>query len=355
MGSNDAERAVREVLARVPVISSVEVQATGTEGATGLEVHLAGAGAAWEFLLTTLREAPPSRVRFQLAQLPRVEAGQSTYRVLLAPWFGPDSQAILREAGVGYVDFAGNCRLSFGGIFIEVTGRLPAKKTIRAERSLFAPKSARALRLLLRHPGRAWKVKEIRDAAEISLGQVSHVRQALLSREWARDTSSGLVVSHAGRLLDAWRAAYRPRPARETEYYTVLHGAALDEAVRRVQERNRKSNPGGQGLLLRAHSAARWLAPYLRTASLCVFALEPAEAELVSELGLKRVDRGANVTVTSPWDAGLLHDALEASPGVFTTGIVQTCLDLWCGGERSAEAGDHLRQQRFDAQWSDAT
>ena len=39
-------------------------------------------------------------------------------------------------------------------------------------------------------PMRAWKVTELRDAAGVSLGQVSAVRKLLLHQEWAAVTQS---------------------------------------------------------------------------------------------------------------------------------------------------------------------
>ena len=47
---------------------------------------------------------------------------------------------------------------------------------------------------------------ELADKAQVSLGQVSNVRRALIDREWATaEAGEGLRLTQPDALLDAWR------------------------------------------------------------------------------------------------------------------------------------------------------
>jgi hypothetical protein len=67
----------------------------------------------------------------------------------VAPYISPVSAEICRKEGVGYLDLAGNCRLSFENVFIRREGIHNPFAVKRDLRSLYAAKSARVLRVLL--------------------------------------------------------------------------------------------------------------------------------------------------------------------------------------------------------------
>lgn len=273
------------------------------------------------------------------------QIGGDTYGVLLAPFLSEASQRICKEHSVGFVDFEGNCRLVFNGVFIErlVAGKPPAER--RDLRSVFAPKSAQVLRVLMRDPARRWKVTDLAHEAGVSLGHVSNVRTAILEREWAQADSDGLWISNPGGLLDTWRETYR-RPGKRHGFYTALHGKALQEAVR-------GSLPYADrlgGFMLGSFSAAQWLAPFARATTELFYADRHGLDALQDALQLSSIAKGENVIVMELDDDGLFRDAVEPAPGVRCTGAVQTYLDLWISGERGREAAEHLRKERF--QWS---
>lgn len=272
-------------------------------------------------------------------------AGGDAYGVFLAPFLSQASQQICKEHGVGFVDFEGNCRLVFDGVFIE---RLVATKPSverRDLRSVFAPKSAQVLRVLMRDPARRWKVTDLAHEAGVSLGHVSNVRTALLEREWAQADSDGLWVSDPEALLGTWREAYR-RPGKRHAFYTALHGKALQEAVRgRLLDAERFG-----GVMLGSFSAAQWLAPFARATTESFYADRHGIDALRHALELSSIAKGENVVVMELDDDGLFRDALKPAPGIRCTGLVQTYLDLWISGERGKEAAEHLRKEKFS--WS---
>jgi Uncharacterized protein conserved in bacteria len=152
----------------------------------------------------------PRNVRAALLQLRNYVAHMENDAVpmFIAPYLSPEAQALCTENNVAFLDLVGNARLAFDNIYIErrVADRPPADR--RELRSLFKPKSAQVLRVMLRDPIRAWRVTELAETAGVSLGHVSNVRTGLLDREWAQVSERGLSLSQPSALLNAWRAEY---------------------------------------------------------------------------------------------------------------------------------------------------
>src|SRR4030042_2058196 len=73
------------------------------------------------------------------------------YSIFMAPYISPQAAEICLKDGVGYIDFAGNSYLSFGQVYIEQTGRPNPFKTKRDLTSLYSPKAARVLRVLMNY------------------------------------------------------------------------------------------------------------------------------------------------------------------------------------------------------------
>lgn len=258
-----------------------------------------------------------------------------------APFLSERSQALCVESGVGYLDLHGNAFLQVPGILIDVSvpGEPPAER--RGLKSLFRPKAARILRVMLRDPERAWRVTELAGAAGVSLGHVSNVRRALLDREWAERRRGGVVLSDPDSVLDAWRAAYRPPDGDLERLYTSLHGAAFERAARAVFS----LCPEHGSLAFASFSAARWIAPYGRTGTEYFYADWEGAARIADALRASGVDRGGNVNVRIPKDRRVLADVIEPAPDIICTSPVRTYLDLSVAGERGVESADHLRRK----------
>ena len=263
--------------------------------------------------------------------------------VFIAPYISPAVRQLCEEKHVGYLDLEGNARIAFDGLFIE---RMVAGKaaTVRRElKSLFRPKSAQVLRIMLREPSRAWRVTELSKISGVSLGHVSNVRARLIDQEWARASDDGLVLSEPGALLNAWQDSYIAPPGKRLWFYTPLHGSAFEDAARSALRAE-----GGPGrAVFASFSAAQWLAPYARTGTHYFFADEEGLRKLQAALKLAPASKGENVVITVPKDSGLLADTIEPAPGAVCTSPIQTYLDLSIAGERGSEAAEHLRQERL--------
>ncbi len=339
-----------ELLAQVPAIRGVEPvlsrawDASGIDALVGLQLE----ERLQPLACAVLANGQPRHVRLALWELTHAIQRDcpDAIPLLIAPFLSPASQALCKEHQVAFLDQQGNARLVFDGVFIErVTAGKPA--SVRRDlKSLFTPKAAQVLRLLLRDPWRPWRVTELAGKAEVSLGQVSNVRRGLLDREWATVTEEGLALKDPDALLDAWSEAYAGLGGKKNSYYTTLHGKGLEDAFLELFRDQRDRS----GVLLASFTAAKWLAPYGRIATHNLLS-QPAELEhLHQTLALQPAVNGANVVVTMPAHEGVFLDAVHPSPGIVCTSPVQTFLDLSAAGERGKEAAEHLRSKLL--RWS---
>lgn len=342
-----AVEALRALLEQVPAteLVSIEQEPLGPDRGIDIVAHVELAGRRHTLIGEVKSSGQPRHVRVALLQLRNYLAhhGQDATPILIAPYLSPEAQALCRDEEVCFLDLEGNVRLLFDTVFIE---RLVASKPAverRELKSLFKPKSAQVLRVLLRDPGRPWRVTELAATADVSLGHVSNVRAGLLDREWAQVSDQGLLLSQPDALLDAWRDAYEPPAGKRMSFYTTLHGSAFEEAARGMLNSDREM---GQAAFA-SFSAAHWLAPYGRTSTHYFYADEAGLERLHTALKLSSASKGENVVVTLLKDSGLFRDTIEPAPGAICTSPIQTYLDLSTAGERGREAADHLRRERL--------
>ena len=342
-----AEEALRALLEQVPTIELLQVKHHSVESGVraDLTLHVEASGMSHILLCEVKANGQPRHVRSTLLQLQH-DVAQQTQRaspVFIAPYLSADAQAMCREHSVNYLDFEGNARLLFDSVFIE---RQVATKPVverRELRSLFKPKSAQVLRVMLRDPGRTWRVTDLAEAGGVSLGHVSNVRTGLLDREWAKVSEEGVFLSQPGALLDAWRVAYETPLGQKLNFYTTLHGSSFEEAAKGALD-----SKGQSGLAAFASfSAAHWLAPYARTGMQYFYADEAGLERLRAALKLSSSIKGENVSITVLKDDGLFRDMVNPAPGIVCTSPVQTYLDLAASGERGSEAADYLREKEL--------
>lgn len=343
--------AARDLLRDVP---SVEIESVEYErrvdGACSVDglIGLSYPGGSYALVVEVKSNGAPRFVRSGVYQLESCvarlrQSGEANgvrrlIPMLVSPYLSPASRAICTDHDVAYLDLAGNARLAFDTVYIERAAANKPRSEARALRSIFTPKAAAILRVLLRDPDRAWRVAELAVQAKASYGHVSNVRRALLEREWLEVRDDGAVLIEPEALLQTWRENYRRPPGQSITAYTHLHGRQLDERLRG----RLNTNPERPRAIYSLHSAAQWLAPFSRSGTQTFYADGPGAEVLKAELELTPAARGANVVLHVPTDESLFDDASEPAPSVFCTSPIVTYLDLWTGNEREHEAAAHL-------------
>ena len=348
--------AIRDLLGDVP---SVEVESVEYErkvgGAYGVDglIGLSYPGGSCALVIEVRSNGAPRFVRSgvhliescvaRLRQSGEANGGRRLIPVLVSPYLSPESRAICTDHDVAYLDLVGNARLAFDTVYIERTVADKPRSETRALRSIFTPKAAAILRVLLRDPDRAWRVADLAAQANASYGHVSNVRKALLEREWLEVRDDGAVLIQPDALLQMWRDNYRRPAGQSITGYTHLHGRQLDERLRG------KLNPYPERprAIYSLHCAAQWLAPFSRSGTQTFYADEPGAEVLKEELKLAPAAMGPNVVLHVPTDESLFDDAREPAPNVFCTSPIVTYLDLWNGSDRDREAAEHLAGEFF--------
>ena len=237
--------AVRGLLGRVRQLKAATV---GGEHHPGSDcpfegcIRLEHGGDTYLLVIEVKRDGAPRFVRSAVYQLKGYlaharqsgleESGLCPIPMLVSPYLSPESRSVCKDHGVAYLDLFGNAHLSFGDVYIDRAVADRPKSETRALRSVFAPKAAAILRVLLRDPARAWRVADLAEAADASLGHVSNVRKALLAREWIEKRKGGIVLAKPDALLRNWREEYRkPAGPPHSRVHALPRRSTLQAAV----------------------------------------------------------------------------------------------------------------------------
>ncbi len=342
------EQLLRELLGRVPSLKLVSLKreagiSPGSSARADRLAQVRAGGRKWTLVVEEKRLGQPREVRSAVLQLEshlkQLPGRAPRYGVLLAPFISEESAKLCTEAGIGYADLAGNARLAFDPVFIETRGAGNPFREKREVRSLFAPRATRVLRVLLQGPLRPWKVTELAESAQVSLGWVSAVRQQLLAREWAAKAPGGLQVTKPGAVLDAWVKADDWEKRTRTQEYSVLLTEPLELA-----ETLKEVLPGEPPVF------TQWLAGWLRhpyTTPVVVTAYVkkfPDEGLIKEKLLGRRVSAGGGrLRLVLPKDEGVLHPT-QSVRGFQLVSDVQIYLDLQRAGLRAEDQADELRR-----------
>ena len=259
--------------------------------------------------------------------------------LVAAPFIGEVGQKMCEEADVCWLDLSGNAHLAGPGLRVNIEGKPNQFKRPGRPRSLFAPKSARIPRWLLVEPDRSFTQRELAKVSGLDEGFTSRiVRQLEEQRLVSRDSAGAVKVADFDALLDAWREAY------EFSKHHIVRGhiaaRSSDEILRKVsaQLKSSKLEHAATGL------AGAWLCSgFAGFRLVVVYAAQLPGKAACEELGFHETERGDNVWLVQPNDAGVFHGSAERE-GIACAHPVQVYLDLKNHPERSAEAAEALRK-----------
>jgi hypothetical protein len=341
------EARMRDLLGRIPFLRSGPVMRDAKLSAAShvrpdYLAKITAGDRSWMLVVECKRLGQPREVRtaaLQLtAYLEHLPGNTRGYGLVLAPFISDDSARICAEAGVGYADLAGNARLSFDQVFIETRVADNPFREKRETRSIFAPRAARVLRVLLQGPLRPWKVAELAATAEVSLGWVSAVRQQLLAREWAVQEQGGLRVAQPSAVLEAWSKADDWGKRTRTHEYSVLYPDPVELAAR-VRDLLAREAP------IFTQWIAGWLRhPYTTPAVVTAYVKRfPDDALLREKLLARRVPNGGTLRLVAPKDEGVWNPS-QTLRGFELVSDVQIYLDLAHVGLRGDEQAAELRR-----------
>ena len=344
-----AANTIRDLLGHVPnlEIDSVDYEEHIGRDQIDLRIALSRDGVNYALIIKVKANGAPRFVRSAIYHLrnyvAHADAGQRLIPMIVSSYLSPESRDICTDHNVAYLDLFGNAHLDFDSVYIDRAVADKPKSESRALRSIFNPKASAILRVMLRDPDCAWRVTDLAEKANASLGHVSNVRKALLEREWIGKQANGVVLVQPDALLKTWRENYRRPSGHRITGYTHLHGKQFDERL------SKALNPSSQRprAIYSLHSAAQWFAPFGRDGTHTFYADELGAQFLQEALRLTPVTKGANVVLHIPNDESLFDDAIEPAPGIFCTSPTITYLDLWNGNDRDREAAEYVAKECF--------
>lgn len=340
-----------ELLKALPeLIPSLKVIKTRVEPKAGaaradLVVEVATPLGRKRWLWIEVKPTPtPGVVRESLRQL-RSGLGKDPkdYPVLASFFVTPRVREICREEGTGYLDLAGNCYLQMDDFYVEKeVEKNPFPRPGRPA-SLFSPVSSRILRAMLEEPRRAWTLRELSEAAQVSLGQTSKVCRRLSEEEYASKTEKGIQLTQPGKLLDAWREQYTLDKNTRKAYYSFER--VPEQLMAKVAATGKEK---GWRYAVTSFAAASFIAPFVRGVEVTTWYINDAAAmELwVKALDLRPVESGPNVRILIPYDSGVFYGT-QSINNVTLAGNIQLYLDLYANPARGREQAEFLRAQKI--------
>ncbi len=350
-------------LQEVPFLASASVRPEGTRGDSRIDFILAAPLIGRRLVCEVKSSGQPRTAREAcLNLLDYSRSDKRDYPVFIAPYISPAAAAICDQYQVGYFDLAGNCRLVFDQVYIRRQGFPNPSVQKRDLRSLYSPKAERVLRVLLAAGKRTWRMQELADEANVSLGQVANVKKLLADREWIEQTRSLKTMARSTSpgdyetgfrlrslddavlpLLTKWVENYRIERSRASEYYSLKPIPQIEAGLTATGQRI-KARVAFSGF-----SGAARLAPAVRYQRVTAYVLGDLAA-LTDLMGLKPVSSGANVTLVEPYDEGVLYGTREVE-GASIVSPVQLYLDLAQTKGRGEEAASAILEEVIKPQW----
>lgn len=339
------EEALTSCLEKVPFlrIKHVEQEAGQKAAKPDFLVSLEAPAGTQTWVVELKSAGQPRMAREAVNQLLRFsQSFPQAFPVFIAPYISPKAAEICEQAGVGYIDFSGNCRLCFQEVYIEKKGNPNVFSEKKDLRSLYSPKAENILRVLLTNPLKSWKIQELADEGEVSVGQVANVKKILLNREWLSE-AYGMVLSEPEKLLSEWARNYNFRKNRIRDFYSLKSVSEIEFSLANLCKEEKLT------YALTSFSGAARLAPAVRYQRVFAY-VEETEKDIASLLNLKKVPSGANVSLLTPYDKGIFYGSQDIN-GISIASSIQIYLDLKTYRGRGEEAADMLLEQVIRKRW----
>jgi len=340
-----AEEALSSCLEKVPFLKIRDIeQEAGQEAARAdLLITLEVPAGIQTFVAEVKKTGQPRVAREAVNQLLRFsQAFPQAFPVFIAPYISPAAAEICEQAGVGYIDFSGNCRLCFQEVYIEKTGNPNVFSEKRDLRSLYSPKAENVLRVLLSNPIRGWKIQELANEAGVSVGQVAKVKNLLSNREWLSE-ADGMTLSEPEKLLSEWANNYNFRKNRVRDFYSLKSVSEIEFSLTKLCKAKKLT------YALTSFSGAARLALAVRYQRVFAYVQE-TEKDIAGLLNLKEVPSGANVSLLIPYDEGIFYGSRDIDD-IRIASPIQIYLDLKTYRGRGEEAAEMLLEQVIRKKW----
>ena len=297
-----------------------------------------------DLLIEYKRALSGARLRDAIAQIGHhdIAKGDAVW-VLASDYLSPAMQGKLRDAGVPFVDFAGNAWLTHEGIHIDRRGFSNPDAETRLPRGPFSDKASLVVRALFAsHGGRG--VRDLAGELELTPGYVSKVLRELDRRGYLARRDDGMALRHAGDLLTDWLHAYRGRrPASARAFFAPVASAkALIESARSA------GFAQWPDYALTMQSGASLVSRHAEFDTLDLYVRHAAMADrIAATLGARPAARGANLLIMVPYYRVSAFYGERRVRDLMIVSDLQLYLDLYDYPQRGREQAERIYERRI--------
>ena len=320
-----------------------QVETKGTESGTDFIVKIENQLGKKTILAELFTNGQPRYARLLIDRSLRLSEHPDSYYIFVAPFITAKTGELLKKHDIGYLDFAGNCFISFNCVHIEKEGNKNPFLTKRIFNSLYQGRASRVLRVLLSNPKKPWRLEPLSENAEVSLGHAYNVKRELLDREWAVAKSDGLILTKPAELIKDWAKQYNYELNQNFSYYSLQNQLQLERSLNDVCK---KLNI--QYALSDFAGAAR-IAPFVRYHRISSYVSGHVE-KIASLLDLKMVTSGENISLIVPYDKGVFYD-YRIIQDIHIASPLQLYLDLTGSSWRGTEAAELIYEKEIIPKW----
>jgi hypothetical protein len=298
----------------------------------------------WRIFVEAKSVGEPRQVRYAIQQLREyLTEINDGYGVVVAPYISSDTARLCKESGVGYIDLAGNCLLNFDQVYVERTNCANPSVEKRIIKSPFTRRASRLIRVMLTNAKRRWRLQELAQEADVSLGLVFKTKERLLDLEYAREENRGIILNRPRDLLQAWADNYSFRKNMMYNYFSFDEPKVTERRLAEYCEKIKLR------YALTLFSGAALVAPFARYTRGFAYVGQGIRG-LAESLGLKEVSSGPNFTILEPYDDGVFYGT-RSIEGLEVVCDVQLYLDLVGYKGRGEDSAQFLLEQRIEPQW----
>ena len=280
-----------------------------------------------------------------------------TIPLLAVPFMGEAGRRMSAEAGISWIDLAGNAYIQGPGLLIRL---LENPRPSRAGRpaNVFAPASSRLIRAVLMSEGQVLSHRDLVESSGLDKARVSRLIPRLeamgaIRRVAGKDGRPRFLAICPNAVLKAWLQAY------DFSKHSIRRGFVLEEgrsaesvALGLMRKISQALGPGSRHAF--TGLAGAWLHAPFATHRLVTVLIDadPATGTLLS-LGFHEEDAGANVWLVRPNDPSVFVGASSVQ-GLPVAHPIQVYLDLKAQPERSTEAAGALAKRELTFEWGKA-
>lgn len=341
--SLSAAKAVKDCLNDIPFIKVIKSETLLNDAGPDYILHLETPFGRKSIYVEISASGQPRFARILIEKVNLLTEDAKIYWMFVAPYLSEKTAEMIRNAGMGFLDLAGNCFISFGGLYIQKEGKKNPYLNRRKFNSLFKIKASRVLRVLLSNPNRYWKIAPLAKEAKVSVGHVYNVKEELLNRELAVVDNRGMRLSEPKSLLQEWCNNYQFEGTQIQSFYSLSKMAQLEKQIEEFCSKRKMR------YALSGFAGAARLAPFVRYHRIHCY-VENSIDDLVKSLDLKSVTSGENIIFMNPSDDGVFYYT-QRMEGVHLVSPIQLYLDLNTLSDRGKEAADFIYNEVIEPKW----